>query len=203
MSSATPQPLRTIRLLGDLGRQFGREHRLAVASPAEAIRALCVIRPGFRRYVESRERWFRVLVRKAPVADFERELHLHHDPMATFTIAPVIGGAKSKFFQIILGVALIAFAVINPLGLAALKIAGTTVGAIAIGAGVSLVIGGVAQLLAPTPDYTEPVENQPSYLFNGPVQTTQVGYPVPVGYGELIVGGARISTGIWSEDIPT
>jgi predicted phage tail protein len=24
-----------------------------------------------------------------------------------------------------------------------------------------------------------------------------------VGYGELIVGGARISTGIWSEDIPT
>lgn len=201
MSSATSQPLRTIRLLGDLGRRFGREHRLAVASPAEAIRALCVIRPGFRQYVESRERWFRVLVRKAPVADFRRELHVQHDPLASFTIAPVIGGAKSKFFQIILGVALIAFAVLNP-ALAAVAIAKTTVGAIATNVGLSLVIGGVAQLLAPTPDYAEPVENQPSYLFNGPVQTTQVGYPVPVGYGELIVGGARISTGIWSEDIP-
>jgi predicted phage tail protein len=202
MSSATSQPLRTIRLLGDLGRRFGREHRLAVATPAEAIRALCVVRPGFRQYVESRERWFKVLVRKAPVADFERELHLQHGPDAGFTIAPVIAGAKSKFFQIILGVALIAFAVVNPFGLAALSITGTTVGALAVGVGVSLVIGGVAQLLAPTPEYTEPVENQPSYLFNGPVQTTQVGFPVPVGYGELIVGGARISTGIWSEDIP-
>jgi len=201
MSSATSQPLRTIRLLGDLGRRFGREHRLAVATPAEAIRALCVVRPGFRQYVESRDRWFKVLVRKAPVADFERELHLQHGQDASFTIAPVIAGAKSKFFQIILGVALIGLAVLNP-ALGAIAIGKTTLAAVAMNVGLSLVIGGVAQLLAPTPEYTEPVENQPSYLFNGPVQTTQVGFPVPVGYGELIVGGARISTGIWSEDIP-
>jgi predicted phage tail protein len=201
MSFATSQPLRTIRLLGDLGRRFGREHRLAVATPAEAIRALCVVRPGFRQYVESRERWFKVLVRKAPVADFERELHLQHGQDASFTIAPVIAGAKSKFFQIILGVALIGLAVLNP-ALGAIAIGKTTLAAVAVNVGLSLVIGGVAQLLAPTPEYTEPVENQPSYLFNGPVQTTQVGFPVPVGYGELIVGGARISTGIWSEDIP-
>ena len=33
--------IRTVRLYGWLGRAFGREHRLAVASPAEAVRALC------------------------------------------------------------------------------------------------------------------------------------------------------------------
>ena len=32
--------IRTVRLYGWLGRAFGREHRLAVASPAEAVRAL-------------------------------------------------------------------------------------------------------------------------------------------------------------------
>lgn len=33
--------LRDIHLHGALGRRFGRHHRLAVATPAEAVRALC------------------------------------------------------------------------------------------------------------------------------------------------------------------
>lgn len=41
--------IRTVRLYGWLGRAFGREHRLAVASPAEAVRALCALLPGFEK----------------------------------------------------------------------------------------------------------------------------------------------------------
>jgi len=41
------EKLRTIRLYGPLGTRFGREFRLAVDSPAEAVRALCVLLPGF------------------------------------------------------------------------------------------------------------------------------------------------------------
>lgn len=41
--------LRIIRLYGYLGAQFGRVHRLAVDSTAEAIRALSVLLPGFER----------------------------------------------------------------------------------------------------------------------------------------------------------
>lgn len=39
--------IRTIRLYGKLGATYGRVHQLAVGSAREAIRALCVLLPGF------------------------------------------------------------------------------------------------------------------------------------------------------------
>ena len=56
----------------------------------------------------------------------------------------------------------------------------------------------------PTPKATEPSErpeNKPSYSFNGAVNTTAQGHPVPVGYGRLIVGSAVISAGIDVDEI--
>ena len=44
--------MRTIRLYGALGEQFGRVWRLDVKSPAEAVRALCSQLPGFRQYLQ-------------------------------------------------------------------------------------------------------------------------------------------------------
>jgi predicted phage tail protein len=142
-----------------------------------------------------------VLVRDAAVTDHERELHMQHGPEAEFTLAPILAGSKSKWAGIILGAALIAFAMTNPFGWAAMPFLGSNLGVVAFGMGASLVLGGIAQLLAPTPKAADP-SDKPSYLFNGPVQTSQQGYPVPVGYGELIVGGAVISAGSWSEDLP-
>jgi predicted phage tail protein len=40
----------TIRLLGEAGRRFGRQFKLAVKTPAEAVRALCAQIPGLRQY---------------------------------------------------------------------------------------------------------------------------------------------------------
>ena len=40
--------MKTIRLYGELGKRFGREFKLDVQSPAEAVRALRVIVPGFQ-----------------------------------------------------------------------------------------------------------------------------------------------------------
>src|SRR5690606_355471 len=47
------EPARTIRLYGILGATFGREYKLSVVSPKEAIRALCVIVPGFERFLNT------------------------------------------------------------------------------------------------------------------------------------------------------
>lgn len=47
------EPVRTIRLYGVLGATFGREYRLSVTSPKEAIRALSVIVPGFERFLNT------------------------------------------------------------------------------------------------------------------------------------------------------
>ena len=53
MYSDTKTELRTIKLSGFLGKKFGRVHRLAVDSPAEAIRALSVNINGFREFLEN------------------------------------------------------------------------------------------------------------------------------------------------------
>jgi len=70
--------------------------------------------------------------------------------------------------------------------------------------GTAMILGGVAQMIAPTPKANEPSErpeNKPSYSFNGAVNTTAQGHPVPVGYGRLIVGSAVISAGIDVDEI--
>ena len=67
-----------------------------------------------------------------------------------------------------------------------------------------MILGGVAQMIAPTAKSSDPSErpeNQPSYVFNGAVNTTAQGHPVPVGYGRLIVGSAVISAGIDVDEI--
>ena len=48
-------PVLEVRLYGVLGSRFGRVHQLAVRSGAEAIHALCVMVPGFRRFLRLSE----------------------------------------------------------------------------------------------------------------------------------------------------
>jgi predicted phage tail protein len=59
-----------------------------------------------------------------------------------------------------------------------------------------LVIGGVAQLLTPTPKTSED-EGDPrkSFSFSGIQNTTRAGVPVPVVFGEMLVGGIVVSAG--------
>jgi predicted phage tail protein len=188
----------TVILLGELGRRFGRRHSLAIASAAEAIRALTANFPAFEReLVASGERGvgYRVLAGRDALA-----LDRLHEPTGTqhITIAPVLTGAGGDGLgQILLGAALLAVAWWNPMGWAA---TGTFLSQSTLySVGTAMMLGGVAQMIAPTPKASEPSErpeNQPSYSFNGAVNTTAQGHPVPVGYGRLIVGSAVISAGI-------
>ena len=79
----------------------------------------------------------------------------------------------------------------------------TGLGTVAVSLGVSLVLGGIAQMLTPLPKLPASGardEIQSDY-FNGPVNTTAQGGAVPVLYGELFVGSAVISAGISVEQI--
>jgi predicted phage tail protein len=64
--------------------------------------------------------------------------------------------------------------------------------------GVSMLIGGIGQLLTPTPK--TPEEGPENYSFGGVVNTTKQGVAIPVCYGQLMVGGAVISAGMSAED---
>lgn len=193
--------MKTIILLGELGKRYGRRHLLDVKSPAEAVRALCANFKDFGQFVAAsseRNVGYRVLNMREDVSEDE----LHNPASQRITIAPVVAGAGGSVGKILLGAALIAASFLVP-GLGAVTLFGTTtLATVAFSVGVSLALGGVAQMLAPQPKFEGPdEEQQPSYVFNGPVNTTAQGQPVPVGYGRMIVGSAVISAGISVEDI--
>ncbi|SAI70462.1 Phage-related protein%2C tail component [Bordetella ansorpii] len=67
----------------------------------------------------------------------------------------------------------------------------------------ALALGGITQMLAPQQrglSTRDSPDNGASYNFNGPVNTTAQGNPVPVLYGEMFVGSAVVSAGIYAED---
>lgn len=187
--------MQTIMLYGFLGRQFGRVHRYEVSSPAEAVRALCTTLEGFRKaLIEGGS--YRVLVGGKQALASEQLGH----PISTresLRILPVVSGAGRGLGQAILGVGLILAAPYLPVGYGI--VAGTYTAI-----GVSLLLGGVSQMLF-SPKASKPTErpaNQPSYTFDGAVNTTAQGNPVPVLYGgPLLIGSQVISAGLSVEQI--
>ncbi|MGE4366533.1 tail assembly protein [Thermomonas sp.] len=189
----------TVLLYGHLRRHFGRRYEFDIRDPAEAVRALCATVPGFRAHVLTHnEPGYRVLV-GTRARDGETLALPAEEPV--IRIVPVVAGRGRGFGQVLLGAALIGFAFVTGgagIGLSSLVTGAgfTTAGLIAAKFGVALVMGGIAQMLSPTPKAGKPADNKASDVFAGPVNTTQQGNPVPLGYGRLIVGSQVISAGL-------
>ena len=185
--------LREIRLYGKLAKFIGKRVLYAdVATAAEAVRFLLANWPELERHMADQH--YRVSLGTYDLA--ENELH---DPAGQqdIKIIPVLAGAGAVG-RIIAGVALIALAIINPFGAAA--IFGTAISTIVGGIGVSLVIGGVAQLLTPVPKIAQGRDGdqdpRKTFSFSGVQNTSRQGTPVPIVYGETVVGSVVISAGV-------
>lgn len=181
--------MRVVRLYGTL-KKFGREFTLDVKTPAEAIRALCVQLKGFRQHLSTfSEPGY--IVRVGEEDRGEDELGAPCSQREVIKIIPVTSGASAGA-RIIIGAALIVAgyltAPVNPWA------------PYMIMTGASMVIGGVAEMLAPTPKTTASNNKsfQPSYMFDGPVNTVGTGYAVSVGYGELLIGSHVVSGEIYA-----
>ena len=210
-----------IRLYGPLAKFIGQRKFLAeISSAGEAIRMLLANFPGLERHMADQH--YKVIV-----DNYESDLdEIHYPASQVIKIVPVLGGAGGGVGKILAGVALVAAAIVlGPasggfLGLgmglsgAGMGIVGSSVAILAGTIGTSLILGGVAQLLSPTPQLgqigpasqslggrnttTEGTEIDPqeSYSFSGIQNTSRQGTPVPVVYGETIVGSVVISAGI-------
>ncbi|WP_066128441.1 tail assembly protein [Bordetella ansorpii] len=194
------QPLVTVRLYGRLGAQFGRVHRFAVMSASEAVQALCATVRGFEReFLADGIRYACFLGRR----NLSEEDLMRYAGAEDIRIAPVLQGRKrSGLFQTILGAAFIAASFIPGLNVAVWAGASVTYGSL-LGVGMALALGGITQMLAPQQrglSTRDSPDNGASYNFNGPVNTTAQGNPVPVLYGEMFVGSAVVSAGIYAED---
>lgn len=184
--------LKTIRLYGKLGAKFGRVHRLAVSSAAEAVRALCVLLPGFESHLANAPGGYTVFYGKQNLATEQLQ---HPSGSDDIRIAPVPAGAKNGgIFQVVVGVVLI---------VAGFFTGGATWGPAMMMMGAGMAMSGAVMMLSPQPKGTasgDSADNTPSYAFNGAVNTEAQGNPVPLLYGELIVGSAVISGGVYAED---
>jgi len=191
----------TIRLLGEAGRRFGRQFKLAVKTPAEAVRALCLQIPALRQYLLESEQngisW-RAVTEHPDGLDEEQLLW----PLSKrFVLAPIPAG-KGAVGKIITGVALVALSFVSfgaTGAFAGAFVKGAFASTAMFGIGASLIFSGVADLLTPTPTMpnakqggitsgTSAEEQQRSFTFDKSNANTQQGGVVPVLYGERIIG---------------
>lgn len=196
--------IRKIQLYGQLGKRYGRTHRMDVASPAEAIRALDANYPGFMEEILALGRkgyGYRVAHGVRGTVGVNNPEELCQPAGGDIRITPVLKGSKKGGIgQILAAVALIVASFYVP-GLAGtFGMSGATAASVAssmMSAGIAMAIGGVIQLLSPQPKAAERGGTEgTSYVFDGATNTMAQGHPVPVGYGEMIVGSAVISAGI-------
>ncbi|EFK9414024.1 tail assembly protein [Escherichia coli] len=195
-------------LHGDLQR-FGRRISLYVNTAAEAIRALSLQVPGFR--CQMNEGWYQIRIAgedTAPEAVYAR-LHEQLGEGAVIHIMPRQAGAGGNgVFQVVLGVAAIVGsfftggATLAAWG-AALSAGGLTATTMLFSLGASMILGGVAQMLAPkakTPEYKSTDNGKQNTYFSSLDNMIAQGNPMPVPYGEMLVGSRRISQDISTRD---
>ena len=197
--------MKVVKVYGALRERLGQcRFELDVATPAQAIKALCVNFPGLDKWLVDSEQdgvGYRVRVGKQQATpDDVSVLSLPWSEREVFSITPVVAGAGGGGFgQFLLGAALIGVALINPFGAAAIGTFGGTpilvnsaVGLI----GATLALSGISQIISPMPEAGDDSEKLRNFTFSGIVNTDQQGLPVPIAYGRVVVGSAVISSGL-------
>jgi predicted phage tail protein len=211
--------LREIRVYGELALFMGVKSFMAEArDAAEAMRYLLVNFAGLESHMAQHD--YRVLVGSYNIG---KEELTHPVGKNIIRIIPVVAGAVTwkqitggGIGKIIAGVLLIGAAFltggasIGLLGLAAPVAVSSVLGVI----GLKLALSGVSQLLTPVPriappssgngsTYSSPstmreseLDPQKSYSFTGIQNTSTQGTPVPIIYGETVVGSIVISASV-------
>lgn len=206
--------IRKVHLLGNLGEKFGPVWNVHCTTVSECLRLIECQADGFKKYlvdIANQGTNFAVRTGEELIGTGE-ELYMNVNAEDVYiTEVPAGAGGWGKIIVgalfIIAAVALTfatGGAILGGLGISGASF-GTTlaVGAANLGAfgltqiavmtlasiGLNLIMAGVNELMMPKPDKGKSA----GAFFSGPVNTIKQGQPVPLLYGELIVGGAPIS----------
>ena len=205
--------LRTVKVYGHLAEHCGQSvFEALVRVPADAIKFLLCNFPELRSLM--RDGYYKVAIGKYDLQLADQPEQLHY-PMAAddvVRVIPVVSGAGGRGLgSILLGAALIGVAVasggaglfaggatgfgVTASGGVAAATTGAKLAVVAGNLGLALTLGGIAQMITPVPKLPElGGEGQGGFAFSGAQNTSQEGVPVPVVYGEMIVGSVVLST---------
>lgn len=187
-------------------KKFG-VHKFLVTTPGEAIKAMLMQVPGFDQAFRSAEKKGIKFALRTEKRDITNVAQLQMGKPKILRLIPKYAGGKNGGVTLLAVAAIIAATVFTGgaagFGAGGWFAAGSASAAVATSIAVSLAIGGITQLLTPKAEGLKTksdVENEASYAFGGPVNTTAQGTPVPIFYGYREVGGAVVSASIVSED---
>lgn len=201
--------MKTVKVYGKLRELLGQcRFELNVSTPAQAFKALLVNFPQLERFILDSEKdgiSYRMMVGRQHIGEQNfGDLSLPFGEREVFSIAPAIAGAGGNFGRILLGAGLIGASFLFPgaglFGGGGVVATGTMAtigtGLSAIGAG--LVLGGVAEMISPTPEpqQRKEAEQLESFTFSGIVNVSRQGIPVPVVLGRAYAGSVVISSGL-------
>lgn len=189
--------MKTIRLFGDL-QAFKKEWSLNIITPAEAVRAIEANRPGFIQAADEGEYVLVLIDPENP--ETARSV--------TFETATVPWGDEELWViprvngELPIAVVAAAFAAVG------ITVANFTIITMIVNLAISMALSMISSLISGNSNKynsnnAEPYESKPSYLFNGAINTTKQGHPVPLLYGgPMKVGSMTLSADLYSKDIP-
>lgn len=193
-------------LEGVLGKKFGSHWDLHVTSPAEALRMIEANRPGIAAWIRKNQdiySSYRVTCeyangQKEDLCDDDYLLNRGSLVRIVFEIVLAGAGGKGGVLQTIVGAVLIVVGLVITGGTFG---AGAPFGSALIMLGVSMMVGGVIQMLTPQPkldrdDTSTGNGKKNSNYFDGPANTTNQGNPVPLCYGTVLAGSQAASANL-------
>lgn len=194
-----------VKLLGELGRKFGRTYRFMALNAREVLSALTRQVKGFKEYLNGAHEngiGFKLVTSSPEGLDYEG-VFVCCDRLV---IAPIISGAGGNIGNILIGAALVALSFVSfgAGAFAGVGVAGAGGSTALFGLGASLVLTGIAGLLSPTVQTpSSDTKKKESFMFDRAAELTTQGYPVPIVYGQYLIDAALIvSSSISTEQIP-
>ena len=193
--------MKVVKVYGALRKRLGQcRFEFDVATPAQAIKALCVNFPGLDKWLIDSEQdgvGYRVAIGREKVTEENvAPLLMPFSDREVFSITPVVAGAGRGAGQIFAGLGIIAASVFIP-GLG-LGLSGALVTKVGLFGG-ALLLGGIAQAISPQPELDTTLDESvqlESFTFSNVVNTSRQGMPCPIAYGRLFVGSAVLSSGL-------
>ena len=203
--------MKVVKVYGALRKRLGQcRFEFDVATPAQAIKALCVNFPGLDKWLIDSEQdgvGYRVAVGREKITDDLVSLGLPFSEKEVFSITPVVAGAGRGAGQIAAGLGFVALAIVTggtslTFGAGGFSaVAGSSIGfSVAAGnIGLALVLSGIATAISPQPELNSTLDESvqlESFTFSNVVNTSRQGMPCPIAYGRLFVGSAVLSSGL-------
>jgi len=207
--------MKVVKVYGALRKRLGQcRFEFDVATPAQAIKALCVNFSGLEKWLIDSEKdgvGYRVTIGKERITDDLSPLVMPWSEKEVFSITPVVAGAGRGAGSILAGIGFVALAIVTQgasmtfglgftakVGAAGTAAFGATAAAAVGNLGIALILGGIAQSISPQPQPSsldESVQLE-SFTFSNVVNTSRQGMALPIAYGRLFVGSAVLSSGL-------